>query len=102
MAGATTIRSRRRPALLLDEDAAAEARALGLALRLAYTLSGGALQLLDQVRLRRDDSGIALELPPAGNLFAGEAVTRRLDALGRALALPARTLRRRQIATAEA
>ena len=36
---------------LLDDAAAAEARALGLALRLAYTLSGGALELLDQVRL---------------------------------------------------
>ena len=86
--------------MLLDEDEAAEARALGLALRLAYTLSGGALQLLDQVRLERDESGIALELPPTGNLFAGEAVQRRLDALGRALALPARTLRRRETAPA--
>ncbi len=87
--------------VLLDDDAA-EARALGLALRLAYTLCGGALQLIDQVRLRRDGSGIALELPPTGNLFSGEAVTRRLDALGRALALPARTLRRRETAAAEA
>ncbi|HEX2152037.1 MAG TPA: Ppx/GppA family phosphatase [Stellaceae bacterium] len=81
---------------LLDEDEAAEARALGLALRLAYTLCGGALQLLDQVRLMRDESGIALELPPTGSLFAGEAVQRRLDALGRALAMPARTQRRQQ------
>ena len=60
--------------MLLGEDEAAEARALGLALRLAYTLCGGALTLLDQVRLRRDAGGIALELPPTGNLFAGEAV----------------------------
>ncbi|MGE3279665.1 MAG: Ppx/GppA family phosphatase [Alphaproteobacteria bacterium] len=80
--------------MLLDEDDAAEARALGLALRLAYTLCGGALQLLDQVRLTRGESGIALEVP-AGSLFTGEAVTRRLDALGRALGVPARTLRRR-------
>ena len=35
-------------------------------------------------------------MPPSGSLFAGETVTRRLDALGRALALPARTLRRRE------
>ena len=41
--------------MLLGEDEAADARALGLALRLAYTLCGGALQLLDQVRLRLDD-----------------------------------------------
>ena len=39
---------------LLDDAAAAEARALGLALRLAYTLSGGALELLDQVPLARE------------------------------------------------
>ncbi len=95
--------ARRRPGQgvdppLLDEDEAAEARALGLALRLAYTLSGGALELLDQVRLARDANGIALELPPTGSLFAGEAVQRRLDALGRALALPSRTVRRQHIA----
>ena len=47
-------------------------------------------------------AAIALELPPTGSLFAGEAVTRRLDALGRALAVPARTLRRRETAAAEA
>lgn len=80
---------------LLDTDDAAQARALGLALRLAYTLSGGALELLDQVRLVRQPNGIELELPPAGNLFVGEAVQRRLDALGRALGLATRTVRRR-------
>jgi exopolyphosphatase/guanosine-5'-triphosphate,3'-diphosphate pyrophosphatase len=80
---------------LLDDRAAADARALGLGLRLAYTLSGGALELLDQVQLTREPTGIALELPPTGSLFVGEAVQRRLDALGRALGLPARTVRRR-------
>jgi exopolyphosphatase/guanosine-5'-triphosphate,3'-diphosphate pyrophosphatase len=79
---------------LLDDAAAAEARALGLALRLAYTLSGGALELLDQVRLVREPTGVALELPPTGSLFVGEAVQRRLDGLGRALGLAARPLRR--------
>lgn len=81
--------------ILIDEDEASEARALGLALRLAYTLCGGALTLLDQVALIRDGGGLALELPPTGSLFAGEAVKRRLDALGRALGLPTRTVRRR-------
>ena len=80
---------------LLDDSAAAEARSLGLALRLAYTLSGGAFELLDQVQLSREPNGIALELPPTGSLFTGEAVQRRLEALGRALGLSARTLRRR-------
>jgi exopolyphosphatase/guanosine-5'-triphosphate,3'-diphosphate pyrophosphatase len=88
--------------VLLGDEEAAEACVLGLALRLAYTLSGGALPLLDQVRLRRDESGIALDLPPTGSLFAGEAVTRRLAALGRALDLPARTQRSGEIAAADA
>jgi exopolyphosphatase / guanosine-5'-triphosphate,3'-diphosphate pyrophosphatase len=80
---------------LLDDPAAAEARSLGLALRLAYTLCGGALSLLDQVRLRRGDDDIVLEMPASGSLFIGEAVQRRLDALGRALGLATRTVRRR-------
>lgn len=81
---------------LLDDAAANEARALGLALRLAYTLCGGALELLDQVRLIRDADGIALQLPAHGSLFSGEVVTRRLDALGRVLGLATRTVRRRE------
>jgi exopolyphosphatase / guanosine-5'-triphosphate,3'-diphosphate pyrophosphatase len=86
------VRAATRP--LLDAEAETMARTLGLALRLAYTLCGGALELLDQVRLSRDPQGLALELPPTGSLFAGEAVQRRLDALGRALGLATRTLRR--------
>ena len=87
--------------VLLDDAAAAEARALGLALRLAYTLCGGALGLLDEVQLRRDDeAGLVLELPASGSLFIGEAVQRRLDALGRALGLATRAMRRRSPAAA--
>jgi exopolyphosphatase / guanosine-5'-triphosphate,3'-diphosphate pyrophosphatase len=80
---------------LLDEGAATEARCLGLALRLAYTLCGGALDLLDQVLLDREDDTLVLELPATGSLFVGEAVQRRLDALGRVLELTTRTERRR-------
>ena len=80
---------------LLDEDAAAEARSLGRALRLAYTLCGGALDLLAQTRLSRGGDGLTLELPAEGNLFTGEAVQRRLDALARSLGVSARTTRRR-------
>ncbi len=79
---------------LIADGAAGEARRLGLALRLAYTLCGGALELLDQVRLARAADGIVLELPPTGSLFTGEAVQRRLDALGRAFGLATRTVRR--------
>src|SRR6266702_4518749 len=80
---------------LLADGAAIEARRLGLALRLAYTLCGGALELLEQVRVAREAHGIVLELPPTGSLFTGEAVQRRLDALGRAFGLETRTVRRR-------
>jgi len=80
---------------LLDDREAADARSLGLALRLAYTLCGGALNLLDQVRLARSDGSLLLELPERGSLFQGEAVERRLAALGRALGLDTRTARRR-------
>ena len=85
---------------LVDDAAAREARVLGLALRLAYTLTGGALELLDEVGLRSGAGGLVLELPPEGSLFTGEAVQRRLDALGRALDLRARTVRRRSASPA--
>jgi exopolyphosphatase/guanosine-5'-triphosphate,3'-diphosphate pyrophosphatase len=87
------IKAATRP--LIDDAAASEARCLGLALRLAYTLCGGALELLNQVGLARETSGLVLELPPTGSLFTGEAVQRRFDALGRALGLGTRTVRRR-------
>lgn len=82
--------------ILLDDREAAEARSLGLALRLAYTLCGGALELLSDVRLARGDGVLTLELPESGSLFQGEAVERRLGALGRALGLVTQTQRRRE------
>jgi exopolyphosphatase / guanosine-5'-triphosphate,3'-diphosphate pyrophosphatase len=80
---------------LLDDRQATDARNLGLALRLAYTLCGGALDLLHEVRLVRDGGTLRLELPAQGSLFQGEAVERRLAALGRALNLSPQTTRRR-------
>lgn len=88
------IKASTRP--LLDDREAADARSLGLALRLAYTLCGGALELLREVRLSRDGGTLLLELPAAnGGLYQGEAVERRLAALGRALGLNPQTERRR-------
>jgi exopolyphosphatase/guanosine-5'-triphosphate,3'-diphosphate pyrophosphatase len=80
---------------LLDDQEAAQARNLGLALRLAYTLCGGAFDLLNEVRLSRDGGNLVLELPARGSLFQGEAVERRLAALARAMGLSAQTTRRR-------
>ncbi|HYM72561.1 MAG TPA: Ppx/GppA family phosphatase [Stellaceae bacterium] len=87
------IKTATRP--LIGDREAAEARSLGLALRLAYTLCGGALDLLSEVELSRRDDTLTLELPASGSLFQGEAVERRLVALGRALGLKTETSRRR-------
>jgi exopolyphosphatase/guanosine-5'-triphosphate,3'-diphosphate pyrophosphatase len=70
---------------LLDERSSSEARTLGLALRFAYTLCGGKLALLSEVSLDRDGGDVVLAVPPAGSLFIGETVQRRLDAVARSL-----------------
>jgi exopolyphosphatase/guanosine-5'-triphosphate,3'-diphosphate pyrophosphatase len=70
---------------LLDEPANAEARSLGLALRLAYTLCGGVVRLLSAAWLRREGGAIVLEMSPQDDLVEGEAVQRRLDAVARSL-----------------
>ena len=70
---------------LLDERVAGEVRTLGLALRLAYTLCGGTIDLLSEVWLGREAGGLVLEVPSSGSLFLGETVQRRLDALARSL-----------------
>jgi exopolyphosphatase / guanosine-5'-triphosphate,3'-diphosphate pyrophosphatase len=87
------IKAATRP--LLNDREAAEARSLGLALRLAYTLCGGALDLIGEVSLSRTDKTLRLELPASGSLFQGEAVERRHAALARALGLTPQTARRR-------
>jgi exopolyphosphatase / guanosine-5'-triphosphate,3'-diphosphate pyrophosphatase len=79
----------REPTLgLLDAGAAAEARILGMALRLAYTATGGRIALLRDTLLRREPGRLVFEAP-ANELFAGETVQRRLDALARVLGVTA-------------
>ena len=70
---------------LLDERAVGEVRTLGLALRLAYTLCGGMIDLLFEVWLGREGNSLVLGIPSTGSLFAGETVQRRLDVLARSL-----------------
>jgi exopolyphosphatase/guanosine-5'-triphosphate,3'-diphosphate pyrophosphatase len=70
---------------LLDPGATGDVRSLGLALRLAYTLCGGVIDLLSQTRLMRDGGSLVLEVPAQGGLFAGETVQRRLDAVARSI-----------------
>lgn len=72
------------PGSLLAPEQVAKARALGLALRLAYSLSGATEGLLKRSRLRRSGGKLGLELADGG---AGDTVERRLKALAAALDL---------------
>ncbi len=79
-----------RPArLLLDIETANHAEVLGIALRLAYTLSAGTKDLLLGTRLRIEGSRLVLYLKPDSGVFAGESVIRRLERLAQALGLEA-------------
>ncbi len=72
---------------LLDERATNEARTLGLALRLAYTLCAGSIEFLAEIGLGRSANALTLDVPSGSSLFVGETVQRRLDAVARSLSL---------------
>ena len=74
---------------LLSESEVADSVALGLVLRLAYTLCGGALSLLDAASLSRDGDRIVLRIAPEFADLNVDVVERRLEAVARALDLPA-------------
>jgi exopolyphosphatase/guanosine-5'-triphosphate,3'-diphosphate pyrophosphatase len=73
---------------LLDEDELARANVVGLALRLAHTVSGSAPGLLPQTRFERNGDEIVLKLPNdprESDVFSSEAVEHRLGTLAKAL-----------------
>ena len=72
---------------LLDDVSFGRARSLGMAFRLAYTISGGAPDVLNETRLIAGAGDLVLSVPERNALFSGEAVQRRLDAVGRAMGL---------------
>ncbi len=76
---------------LLDMHAARRAETLGVALRLAYTLSAGTPQLLAGAQLTMAPGRLILGLAEANGVFAGESVLRRLDRLAQMLGLEAET-----------
>ncbi len=81
-----------RPArLLLDVASANRAEVLGVALRLAYTLSAGTPDLLAGTSLSLQGGQLVLRLQEDSGVFAGESVMRRLDRLAQALGLEAAT-----------
>ena len=60
---------------------------VGLALRLAHTLSGSAPVLLEQSRLNVDDKNLTLKLPENSDIFVGEAVECRLKTVAKSVDL---------------
>jgi exopolyphosphatase/guanosine-5'-triphosphate,3'-diphosphate pyrophosphatase len=81
-----------RPArLLLDVASANRAEVLGIALRLAYTLSAGTPDLLAGTGLSLRGGQLVLRLQEDSGVFAGESVMRRLDRLAQAVGLEAAT-----------
>lgn len=74
---------------LLDAAAIARAERLGIALRLAYTLSGGTPDLLAAATLSVTATHLTLHLAQGAGVFAGDGVTRRLDRLAHACGLTA-------------
>jgi exopolyphosphatase/guanosine-5'-triphosphate,3'-diphosphate pyrophosphatase len=79
-----------RPArVLLDMTSASHAETLGIALRLAYTLSAGTPDLLSGTELRLRGGQLVLRLNENSGVFAGESIIRRLDRLAQVLNLEA-------------
>jgi exopolyphosphatase/guanosine-5'-triphosphate,3'-diphosphate pyrophosphatase len=76
--------------MLLSVEAARRATILGIALRLANTLSAGTPDLLVGTRLVVNHV-LTLRLAEGSGVFAGESVTRRLDRLAQAIGLDAVT-----------
>jgi exopolyphosphatase/guanosine-5'-triphosphate,3'-diphosphate pyrophosphatase len=73
--------------MLLDMSTLRRAEILGTGLRLAYTLSGGTAELLAGTSLLRDSGRLVLRLAQGSGVFAGEAVTRRLERLAQAVGM---------------
>ena len=71
---------------LLDEDDRRIAKAVGLALRLAHTVSGSAPGLIGRTELKPSGSKLSLQLPVKDRaVFTGDAVERRLKTLASVL-----------------
>ncbi len=73
------------PLELLDDEELLAARSIGLALRLGYTLSGGAPAALHGTSLALSGNDVTLNLTSEGAQRFGENVQRRLDSLGKAM-----------------
>jgi exopolyphosphatase/guanosine-5'-triphosphate,3'-diphosphate pyrophosphatase len=86
---------------LLEPPALRAAHVVGLALRLAFTLSGGAPGVLAECGLKLHDDAVVLTLPASGSVVIGDAVLRRLDALARGLGFAPQIVCDEAVAAAE-
>lgn len=75
---------------LMDGASIARAEIVGLALRLAQTLSGGAPGLLAQTRLKVEKDRLVLCLPDDAAVFLSDAVDRRFKQLAAAVKMKPR------------
>jgi exopolyphosphatase/guanosine-5'-triphosphate,3'-diphosphate pyrophosphatase len=71
--------------MLLDWTSLRRAEILGMAFRLAFTLSGGTKELLAGASVALQPGRIVLTLKAGSGVFAGDAVTRRLERLAQAM-----------------
>jgi exopolyphosphatase / guanosine-5'-triphosphate,3'-diphosphate pyrophosphatase len=72
---------------LLDQGQQAWVHVVGLALRLAHTLSGSAPGLLAQSKLIVGTKKLTLKVPEGSEMFVSETVERRLKTLARSVGL---------------
>ena len=70
---------------LLDGAGSSRAKAAGLAMRLAYTFSGGVISLLQKTALRREGDRLILELPNHADVLVGDVVQSRFRTLAQEL-----------------
>lgn len=69
----------------LSDDDLRDARALGQALRLGYTMSAGRVDIMASSRLSLEDGQVCLDLPDLGRRYTGDRLRRRLVALASTL-----------------
>lgn len=79
--------------LLEDDERVRRVRAIGAALRLGHTLSGGVPGILGRTRLERGSTLLALGVPADDPLYLSTAFEKRLDRLAQELALRPQIIR---------
>lgn len=88
-------RNMRTVQALIDPERMDKARSIGLAIRLAYTLTGGISAALGRIGLSRTGETLTLFMPEDVAFLAGETVERRFSSLAKAMNLSPEIVRLR-------